>query len=220
MKPQLVVFDFDGVLVDSEVLSNQVLASVLTALGYPLSPAESHRRFTGLNVRAVRDAVEADQGRALASEFEAMVREQAHARMATELRMVAGADALLRELDGPRCIASNSGPLWIELGLRATGLDAFFRPEIRFSAAQVARGKPAPDLFLHAAAAMRIDPAACVVIEDSVHGVNGALAAGMRVLGFTGASHIEDGHAAVLLRAGVDAAFDDLTALPDLLRRL
>jgi beta-phosphoglucomutase-like phosphatase (HAD superfamily) len=84
----------------------------------------------------------------------------------------------------------------------------------------VARGKPAPDLFVHAAAAMGIDPAACLVIEDSVHGVNGALAAGMRVLGFTGASHIEDGHADVLLRAGVVAVFDDLTRLPDLLRRL
>lgn len=220
MKPELVIFDFDGVLVDSEVLSNQVIAAVLTALGYPLTAAESHRRFTGLNARAVRDAVEADLGRALSAEFETMVREQAHSRAATELRMVAGADALLRGLAGPRCIASNSGPLWIDLGLRATGLEAHFLPANRFSAAHVARGKPAPDLFVHAAASMGIDPAACLVIEDSVHGVHGALAAGMRVLGFTGASHIEDGHADVLLRAGVLSVFDDLTQLPDLLRRL
>lgn len=220
MTPQLVVFDFDGVLVDSENLSNQVLASVLTALGYPLSAADSHRRFTGLNVRAVREAVEGDWGRTLSPQFEAMVREQSHRRIVSELRMVAGADALLRRLEGPRCIASNSGPLWIEAALRATGLDIFFRPEIRFSAAHVARGKPAPDLFIHAATSMAADPAACVVIEDSVHGVRGALTAGMRVLGFTGASHIAAGHDAVLREAGVEAVFDDLTRLPDILRRL
>ena len=220
MTPQLIVFDFDGVLVDSEVLSNQVLASVLTELGYPLTPAESHRRFTGLNVRAVRQAVEGDRGRPLAAEFEAMVREQAHRRIATELTMVAGADTLLRGLDGPRCIASNSSPVWIDLALRATGLDAFFLPQCRFSAAQVAKGKPAPDLFIHAATAMAVDPTACVVIEDSVHGVRGARTAGMRVLGFTGASHIEAGHDAILREAGVEAVFDDFTQLPDLLRRL
>jgi HAD superfamily hydrolase (TIGR01509 family) len=220
MTPQLIVFDFDGVLVDSEILSNRVLASVLSELGYPMTPAESHRRFTGLNVRTVREAVERDRGRPLSSEFEAMVREQAHRRIETELRMVAGADILLRGLSGPRCIASNSGPLWIDLALEATGLDTFFLPEHRFSAAQVAKGKPAPDLFVHAATAMGIDPTACIVIEDSIHGVRGARTAGMRVLGFTGASHIEEGHDAVLREAGVEAVFDDLTQLPEILRRL
>ena len=220
MTPQLIVFDFDGVLVDSEILSNRVLASVLSDLGYPLTPADSRRRFTGLNVRAVREAVELDRGGPLSSVFESMVREQAHRRMETELEMVAGADVLLRGLAGPRCIASNSGPLWIDRALAATGLEAFFLPEHRFSAAQVAKGKPAPDLFIHAATAMGADPTACVVIEDSIHGVRGARTAGMRVLGFTGASHIEAGHDAILREAGVEAVFDDLTQLPDLLKRL
>jgi HAD superfamily hydrolase (TIGR01509 family) len=220
MTPQLIVFDFDGVLVDSEILSNRVLASVLSELGYPMTPAESHRRFTGLNVRAVREAVELDQGRPLSPEFEPMVRAQAHRRIETELAMVAGADTLLRGLSGPRCIASNSGPLWIDLALKSTGLDAFFLPQHRFSAAQVAKGKPAPDLFIHAAAAMGADPAACVVIEDSIHGVRGARTAGMRVLGFIGASHIEQGHDAILRDAGVEAVFDDLTRLPEILRQL
>ena len=220
MMPALIVFDFDGVLVDSEPLSNSVLAAVLTELGCPTTPAESHRRFTGLNVRAVREAVEREHGRALPTTFESMVREQAHRRIETELRMVQGADRLLGGLAGPRCIASNSGPLWIDLALRATGLDGFFAPACRFSAAQVAKGKPAPDLFIHAAASMGADPTACVVIEDSVHGVRGALTAGMRVLGFTGASHIEHGHDAILREAGVDAVFDDLTELPEVLRRL
>ena len=220
MTPQLIVFDFDGVLVDSEILSNRVLASVLSELGYPMTPAESHRRFTGLNVRAVRESVELDRGRPLAPAFETMVREQAHRRIQTELQMVAGADTLLRGLAGPRCIASNSGPLWIDLALRTTGLDAFFLPECRFSAAQVAKGKPAPDLFVHAAAAMGVDPTACIVIEDSVHGVRGARTAGMRVLGFAGASHIEEGHDAILREAGVEAVFDDLMELPEILKRL
>jgi HAD superfamily hydrolase (TIGR01509 family) len=220
MKPELVVFDFDGVLVDSEVISNEVLAAVLTVLDYPLSTADCHRRFTGLKIEAIREMIEAELGHAFSPRLEEMVRDESYRRLASELKMVRGADALLRALEGPRCIASNSGPRWIDLGLRATGLEPFFRPEIRFSAAQVARGKPAPDVFLHAAASMGTDPAACVVIEDSVHGVHGARAAGMRVLGFIGASHILDGHAAVLRGAGVEAVFDDLSALPDLLRRL
>ena len=220
MTPDLVVFDFDGVLVDSEVISNEVLAAALTALDYPLSEAECRRRFTGLKIEAIRVMIETERGRALSPRLEGMVRDESYRRLGSELKMVPGADVLLRNLRGPRCIASNSGPRWIDLGLRTTGLETFFPPEIRFSAAQVARSKPAPDVFLHAAASMGTDPAACVVIEDSVHGIAAACAAGMRVLGFTGASHIDAGHAAVLQGAGALALFDDLTALPDLLARL
>ncbi len=220
MTPDLLVFDFDGVLVDSEIISNEVLAVTLTALDYPLSAMESRRRFTGLKIEAIREMIEAELGRALSPLLEGMVRDESYRRLASELKMVRGADVLLRGLEGPRCIASNSGPRWIDLGLQTTGLETFFRPEIRFSAAQVARGKPAPDLFLHAAASMDSDPAACVVIEDSVHGVNAARAAGMCVIGFTGASHIIEGHAEVLRHAGALAVFDDLTALPALLERL
>lgn len=220
MTPDLVIFDFDGVLVDSEIISNEVLAAVLTALDYPLSAAECRRRFTGLKVEAIREMIETELGRALSPRLEGMVRDESYRRLGSELTMVPGADVLLRSLEGTRCIASNSGPRWIDLGLRTTGLETFFLPEIRFSAAQVARSKPAPDVFLHAAASMGTDPAACVVIEDSVHGVAAARAAGMRVLGFIGASHIDEGHAAVLRRAGTLALFDDLTALPELLARL
>jgi HAD superfamily hydrolase (TIGR01509 family) len=220
MTPELIVFDFDGVLVDSEVISNEVVAAALTELDYPVSVADCHRRFTGLKLETIRVLIEAELGRPLSPRLEALVRDESYRRLAGELQMVRGADALLRGLQGSRCIASNSSPRWIELGLRATGLERFFRPEVRFSAAHVAQGKPAPDVFIHAATSMQVDPTACVVIEDSIHGVRGALTAGMRVLGFTGASHIADGHAAILREAGVTAVFDDLSQLPDMLKRL
>ena len=220
MTPELIVFDFDGVLVDSEVISNEVVAAALTELDYPVSVADCHRRFTGLKLETIRVLIEAELGRPLSPRLEALVRDESYRRLAGELQMVRGADVLLRGLQGPRCIASNSSPRWIELGLRATGLEPFFRPEVRFSAAHVAQGKPAPDVFILAATSMQVDPTACVVIEDSIHGVRGALTAGMRVLGFTGASHIAEGHAAILREAGVAAVFDDLSQLPDVLKRL
>jgi HAD superfamily hydrolase (TIGR01509 family) len=220
MTPELIVFDFDGVLVDSEVISNEVVAAALTELDYPVSVADCHRRFTGLKLETIRAQIEAEQGRPLSPRLEALVRDETYRRLDGELQMVRGADALLRGLQGPRCIASNSSPRWIELGLRATGLEPFFQPEIRFSAAHVAHGKPAPDVFIHAATSMGTEPAACLVIEDSVHGVAGAVAAGMRVIGFAGASHIPDGHEGILRDAGAETVFDDLTQLPGLLRRL
>jgi HAD superfamily hydrolase (TIGR01509 family) len=220
MTPELIVFDFDGVLVDSEVISNEVVAAALTELDYSVSVADCHRRFTGLKLETIRAQIEAELGRPLSPRLEALVRDESYRRLGSELQMVRGADALLGGLQGPRCIASNSSPRWIELGLRATGLEPFFRPEVRFSAAHVAQGKPAPDVFIHAAASMQVDPTVCVVIEDSIHGVRAALTAGMRVLGFTGASHIAEGHAAILREAGVEAVFDDLMRLPDLLRRI
>jgi HAD superfamily hydrolase (TIGR01509 family) len=216
----LLVFDFDGVLVDSEVIANDVVASVLTALGHPTTASDCHHRFTGLVVPDIRRVIEAGSEQPLAPDFEERVREESRRRFAQELKPVPGASDLLRVLGGRRCIASNSGPSWIERGLQITGLEAFFPPGAIFSAAHVARAKPAPDLFLHAAASMGVAPGNCVVIEDSVHGATGARAAGMRVLGFTGASHIEDGHGELLRRAGVEEVFDDLTRLPALLRRL
>jgi HAD superfamily hydrolase (TIGR01509 family) len=220
MTPELIVFDFDGVLVDSEVISNEVVAAALTELDYPVSVADCHRRFTGLKLETIRALIEAELGYPLSPRLEALVRDESYRRLAGELQMVRGADVLLRGLQGLRCIASNSSPRWIELGLRVTGLEPFFRPEVRFSAAHVAQGKPAPDVFIHAATSMQVDPTACVVIEDSIHGVRGALTAGMRVLGFTGASHIAEGHAAILREVGVTAVFDDLSQLPDMLKRL
>jgi HAD superfamily hydrolase (TIGR01509 family) len=220
MTSRLLIFDFDGVLVDSEVLWSDALATVLTRHGYPMSVAECQRRFTGATGGAVRALVEAETGQPLLPDFETTVRDEAYALLDADLKVIDGAETLLRSLRGPRCIASNSDLKWIDLGLRGTGLDAFFLPTHRFSVEQVAQGKPAPDVFLHAASMMGAEPVDCLVIEDSLHGVTGARAAGMRVVGFTGASHSLHDHANALRQAGVEAVFDELTQLPDLLETL
>lgn len=220
MKIELLVFDFDGVLVDSEIIANRVLAEVLTEMGYPVTPAESVVRFTGMNGRRIRAVVEAEIGRPLPDAFEATMSGRAGALFETDLAPIAGAEALLQALDGARCIASNSGHAWIRRALESTGLARYFDAAALFSAADVAAGKPAPDLFRHAAERMGADTANCVVIEDSPLGVVGGVAAGMTVLGFTGASHVGDGHADRLRDAGAVAVFDDLSRLPRLLKRL
>jgi len=220
MKVDLLVFDFDGVLVDSEVIANRVLAGVLTEMGYPVTMAESVVRFTGMNGRHIRAEVEAEMGRPLPAEFEATMSGRARALFETDLAPIAGAETLLLGLDGARCIASNSGHAWIRRALDSTGLARFFDDGALFSAADVAAGKPAPDLFLHAADRMGARAGDCVVIEDSPLGVTGAVAAGMTVLGFTGASHVGDGHADRLREAGAVAVFDELILLPQFLGRL
>ena len=220
MTPDLIAFDFDGVLVDSEVLWSEAMASVLARLGRPISVLECRRRYTGISGRDVRAAIEGHQGQPLPDDFEEIVKQAAYTALAETPRMVPGADRLLHELDGPRCIVSNSGLPWIDLGLRGAGIAGHFPEDCRFSAAQVGKGKPAPDVYLLAARSMRISPGRCLVIEDSIHGVAAARAAGMRVVGFTGGSHIEDGYADVLLQAGVCAILEALPDLPDLLKRL
>lgn len=220
MNIELLVFDFDGVLVDSEVIASRVLAGVLTEMGYPVTLAESVVRFTGMNGRHIRAVVEADTGQPLPEAFEATMSGRARALFETDLVAIPGAESLLRTLEGDRCIASNSGHAWIERALRTTGLAPYFDESALFSAADVPDGKPAPDLFLHAAQTMGANTANCVVIEDSPLGVTGGVAAGMTVLGFTGASHIGDGHAERLRDAGVVAVFDDLSRLPEILESL
>lgn len=220
MTPELIVFDFDGVLVDSEVLWSEALAAALLQLGMPMSVAECRQRLTGISGRDVRQVIEAYTGQSLPETFGELVKDRAFAALSESPRMVSGADTLLQSLDGSRCIASNSGLAWIDLGLRMAGIDRFFSETCRFSAAQVAKGKPAPDVFIHAATSMAVDPGACIVIEDSIHGVHAARAAGMQVIGFIGGSHIEDGHADVLMQGGACAILDTLPALPELLKRL
>jgi HAD superfamily hydrolase (TIGR01509 family) len=217
MSAGLVIFDCDGVLVDSEPLANRVLASVLTEMGCPTTPQDCIDRYTGMNVRTVRGAVEERFGRGLPEDFETVVRSRAHAALEDELCALPGAAALLAGFPHERCVASNSGPDWVRRALGATNLARYFAADAIFSAADVTEGKPAPDLFLHAAQSMGHGPKVCVVIEDSILGVRAGVAAGMTVLGFTGASHIADGHGERLRATGAADIFDDLTALPALL---
>ena len=215
----LVIFDCDGVLVDSEVLFNRVLAEQLTASGYPIDADGAIARFTGMSMPSLMKIIEDELGHALPEGFTDKCRTRANAVLDRDLQPIPGVGAVLERHAGPRCVASSSSPSRIRRSLATTGLAGHFADETLFSAAMVSRGKPAPDLFLHAAQTMGAAPADCVVIEDSLPGARAAVAAGMTALGFTGGDHIRDGHADALRALGVAVVFDDMARLPDLLAR-
>jgi len=213
----LIIFDCDGVLVDSESLANQVMSRVFAESGFDISPEDCLRRFVGMSMRSVRAAVEMESRRRLPDGFEPRVRALADEVFDRDLRPVPGVSDVLSALPHVRCVASSGSPTRIRRSLNSTGLDAYFADDTLFSAAMVERGKPAPDLFLHVAETMAYAPEQCLVIEDSLLGASAGVAAGMTVFGFAGASHITDGHAGRLEALGVAAVFDDMADLPKLL---
>ena len=187
-RPDLVVFDCDGVLVDTERLTVVVEARVLGELGWPISPAEVVERWMGKSSAANLADVEARLGPEGAREFDARTTEELHATFERELTAIDGVEALLDHLDArdvPTCVASSGTHARIRRTLGITGLHPRFDGRI-YSATEVVHGKPAPDLFLHAAAAFGVPPASCAVVEDSVYGVRAGVAAGMTVYGFAG----------------------------------
>ncbi len=214
----LIVFDCDGVLVDSEIIANRVLAAELSRYGYPVTGAECRARFIGMTIPGVIAKV-SDGGVDLPEDFEAKLREKDQAVFARELKAVAGVDAALERLSSyPRCVASSGSPEKIARNLEITGLRRHFGDHL-FSAKDVTHPKPAPDLFYMAAARMNADPAEAIVIEDTALGVEGAKRAGMTAFGFIGASHRSPADTAMLRAAGADLVFADMQELPDLIRR-
>jgi HAD superfamily hydrolase (TIGR01509 family) len=208
-----VIFDCDGVLVDSEPVANAVLAEVLTAEGLPTTPADSMRLYMGRSWASCMASVAEQLGRELDTEaIEARYVAGVRERWETELRPVPGIEEALDRITLPSCVASSGDHERMRFTLGHTGLLSRFEGRI-FSATdpEVARGKPAPDLFLHAARSMGFDPATTAVVEDTVPGVTGARAAGMRVLGYAAHSRPED-----LAAAGAEP-FDDMRRLPELL---
>ncbi|MET0430499.1 MAG: HAD family hydrolase [Microvirga sp.] len=201
---ELVIFDCDGVLVDSEVLSCTCLMRVLARHGLDLDLPAIYETFLGRGYPCVVDHYQSAMGRPLPDGFAEALRREVSDAFARSLRPIPGIDALLRRIDTPSCVASSSLPERLALSLALTGLDGHFGDRV-FSASMVARGKPAPDLFLHAAASLGVDPHRALVIEDSVSGVEAGKAAGMTVWGFTGGSHyaMRDGRH-LLTRAGAD----------------
>ncbi|MGC8633621.1 MAG: HAD family hydrolase [Candidatus Limnocylindrales bacterium] len=182
-RPELVLFDNDGVLVDSEGVSSRTLAAVLGAFGVPTTAEACHRDFTGGTVALVRAVVEGRTGRPLPATFETIYAERLAAAFARELRASPGVPALLDRLEAlgvPYCVASNGSRARIETSLRATQLLDRFAGRI-FSAEQVAHPKPAPDLFLHAAQVLGAAPGRSLVVEDTPPGIAAGHAAGMRV---------------------------------------
>ncbi|MFE1798402.1 HAD family hydrolase [Streptomyces sp. NPDC059517] len=188
MRYDLVIFDNDGVLVDSEPLSNTLLAAYLTELGHPTSYEDSLRDYMGAAMHRVHDMVAERTGERLPDDFDDVFHKRVFAAFERELEAVPGAEEVLEKLaaDGvPYCVASSGSHERIRVGHRKTGLDRWFDDERIFSSQDVGRGKPAPDLFLHAAERMGVPPEKCLVVEDSPLGVRAARAAGMDVYGFT-----------------------------------
>ncbi|WP_435799043.1 HAD family hydrolase [Streptomyces avermitilis] len=213
MRYDLVIFDNDGVLVDSEPLSNTLLAAYLTELGHPTSYEESLRDYMGAAMHRVHDLVQERTGQRLPDDFDEVFHGRVFAAFERELEPVAGAVDILEKLtaDGvPYCVASSGSHERIRVGHRKTGLDRWFEDGRIFSSQDVGRGKPAPDLFLHAAERMGVPPKRCVVVEDSPLGVQAANAAGMDVLGYTAMTP-----AAKL--TGATQLLSDLAELADLL---
>lgn len=188
MRPALIIFDCDGVLIDSEVLSAGALIDALADHGVAVDLAFVARHFIGRSYSVIVSEVHARFGIALPPSFEDDYRARLLAAFEAELTAMEGAVEALAALDVPFCLATSSSPLRLAASLRITGLDGVFAGR-SFTASEVARGKPAPDLFLHAAARMGADPAACVVIEDSGVGLAAGQAAGMEVWHFTGGRH-------------------------------
>jgi len=215
----LVIFDCDGVIVDSEPLAARVLEQYLRDLSYPvIVDASMHGRFVGLSLSAMQRMLETESGVALPADFiDELVRRDAVAFRA-ELTAIPGIADVLAGLTVPYCLASSGSRRKIDTSLTLTGLGRWFEGRI-FSATDdaVAHGKPAPDLFLHAAAEMEAATADCIVIEDSVNGVKAGKAAGMRTLGFTGGGHCDPDHGESLIAVGADAVFAKMTELPSLL---
>ncbi|MEE1790178.1 HAD family hydrolase [Streptomyces sp. BE308] len=213
MRYELVIFDNDGVLVDSEPISNTILAGYLTELGHPTSYEESLRDYMGAAVHRVHDLVAERTGEKLPADFDETLHARVFAAFRRELVAVDGVQELLGTLvaDGvDYCVASSSSHERIRVGHQAAGLDQWFEEEWIFSSEDVGRGKPAPDLFLYAAERMGVAPERCVVIEDSPLGVEAARAAGMDVYGFTSMMPADR-------LTGVTGYFSEMAQLPELL---
>jgi HAD superfamily hydrolase (TIGR01509 family) len=214
----LVIFDCDGVLVDSEVISSHAHAATLTRHGYPITADQVLDRFLGIPDREARLIVEDEIGRKLPHDFEEQVKQATLQFYADSLTAIPNVGEAIGAIDLPLCVASSGTPEKIRHGLTRAGLYDRLAPHL-FSASEVSRGKPAPDLFLFAAQKMKTPPRRCLVIEDSVAGITGAVAAGMTVFGFHGGSHCRADTATRQRAAGAVETFDDMRQLPALIAR-
>ena len=208
----MVIFDCNGVLVDSEQLATAVVSQEFMRAGFNLTPDVVARYFTGRRPADMFAEVEIAAGRKLPADFAGTVAAATLRRFRQELRATAHVAYALTWLRGPKCVASSSGLNRIRVSLETTNLIRFFDPYL-FSAGDVPQGKPAPDLFVYAAEKMRVRPADCLVVEDSPVGVAAAVAAGMTAIGFVGGSHSGNDLGGQLKRAGAHIVIADMRAL-------
>ena len=211
----LIIFDCDGVLIDSEIVAARVDSELLAELGCVIGPHELAERFAGFTTEHIFRTVGEQMGHAVPDDLVRRAERETDRRLAEEVEPIAGVQEMLDVLDDARCVCSNSRAERLRVSLTRAGLWDRFRPYV-FSARDVGegRGKPAPDVFLHAAGVFETDPGDALVIEDSVTGVTGAVAAAMRVIGFTGASHSWAGHGEALMEAGALTVVSRLADVP------
>jgi HAD superfamily hydrolase (TIGR01509 family) len=215
---QAIIFDFDGVLLESELELNRLMAELLTELGHPTTLAEAVEHYTGLAGRDFLQVVESRIGRSIPSEFHDGMREASARALAEGIEPVAGAIEFVHGLSAelPKAVASSSSTRWVRTHLEHLGLANMFEPHIYSGKEHVTRGKPAPDLYLHAAGQIGVPIRNCVIIEDSKVGATGALASGARVIGLAAGSHCLDGHDDMLRSVGVREvarSFEELRGL-------
>ncbi|WP_234870187.1 HAD family hydrolase [Allitabrizicola rongguiensis] len=220
-RSELVIFDCDGVLIDSEVISARMLIDTLKDYGVEMDMKFVTQHFLGRSYPVVLQEVRERWGVVLPDRFEAEYRARLLATFERELRVMPGVVDAILELDRPYCLATSSSPERMRRSLEMTGLASLFGDRC-FTASEVSRGKPAPDLFLYAAARMAVEPGSCLVIEDSLNGVRAGLAAGMEVWRFTGGTHLAGLDLDVPEDAVPHAEFDSFPQLyamrPDLRR--
>jgi len=216
---ELIIFDCDGVLVDSEPIINRAHAHVLTACGYPISEQNLVERFCGMSDREMIEIIEREWGHALFTSYAEHVGLMIEAEFRQSLAPIAGVAEALDSLTLPICVASSSSLEQIRQKLKITGLLGRFGEHL-FSATMVARGKPAPDLFLYAARNLTTAPDRCLVIEDSPAGIDAALAAGMTAIGFAGGSHCGPEHGARLQKHGAALVIHDMLELATAMAKL
>lgn len=212
---ELTIFDCDGVLVDSEIIAARVESKLLNEAGYPISVEEMGERFAGMTWKNILLSVEKEVDIPLSASLLDKSETLLDQRLAREVKIIEGVSFALSRIEGPRCICSNSSVHRLDSMLTKVGLKEHFAPNI-FSAKDLGadRVKPKPDIYLHALSQMGVAAKKAVVVEDSVHGVHAARDAGIRVIGFTGASHTYPSHADRLTDAGAETVISRMVDLP------
>jgi HAD superfamily hydrolase (TIGR01509 family) len=214
----LIIYDCDGTLIDTETIYAEINLKAYHRLGLTHWTMDSYvDAMVGIPVAAGRKILEADYGGPLPADFEAGIEREVHRRFTEELQSLPGVRNAVSLIEGPRCVASSTSLVPLKRNLATAGLIDLFDPHV-FSASQVSRGKPHPDVFLFSAESMGARPANCLVIEDSVPGVLAARAAGMPVIGFTGVAHDRARISARLKEAGAMAVIDHMAEWPAMVK--
>lgn len=217
---KLIIFDFDGVLVDSEYIAAQVTTRLLSEYGVKTNLQTTLQKFVGQHVDTIARYLEQDIGKHNVEDFKMKSKVENRKAFIDKLTPLPFVVDTLSKIEIPMCVGSNSAYDSLIAKLEISKLDKFFSPEALFVSSMVKKPKPAPDIFLHAAKYYGVVPSECLVIEDSVHGIQAALEANMQVIGYFGASHCGHEYRQLLINAGAFLTFNDMRYLDNILTSL